>query len=53
VYMVIMQAGQHGCAAGIQHALPGAGNKALAYLLDPRADPDVGGGAVQQGGSLN
>ena len=48
-----MQAGQHGSAAGVQRALPGSGNKVLGYLFDPRADPDVGGGAVQQGGPLN
>ena len=51
--MVIMQAGQHGPTARIEHALPVPDNKVAAQFLDPRADPDIGDRAVQQRGPLN
>ena len=42
MHVVVMQAGQHGSAAGVEHALPGFGDKVVAHFVDPRADPDVG-----------
>src|SRR5262249_7674459 len=48
-----VQPGQDGSAAGVEHALPGLGDQAVAQLVDPLADADVGDRPVQQGGSLD
>jgi hypothetical protein len=51
--MVVVQPGQDGSAAGVEHTLPVYSGKVLAHLVNPRADPDVGHCAVQQRSSLN
>ena len=40
--MVVVEPGQDGSAAGVEHALPGPGNQAVAHLVDLLADPLTG-----------
>ncbi len=51
--MVVVQSGQHGATARVEQTLPGPDGKVVAHLVDLRADPDIGDGAVQQCGPPN
>ena len=50
---MVVQSGQHGAAARVEQSLAGPHGEVVAHLVDLRADPDVGDGAVQQGGPPN